>query len=205
MALGPLARDSTYCRTPHRTDDSGAAAASARKPSCNPCSAGGRHHQPSARRRSPSEVCASATRQALGAAAHCPGHGRVCKCHGPCWTMITAVRTSTSGTSTHKPQWTVRWTMSVDGRIGSEFSGQREPAPPPTGRAHHLGGRLVRVWPACTTHTTGQMRDLRNSEVRSATVAARTMARCLERTQANEVCGTPGAAPGPLWSMRMQS
>jgi len=149
MALGPLARDSTYCRTPHRTDDSGAAAASARKPSCNPCSAGGRHHQPSARRRSPSEVCASATRQALGAAAHCPGHGRVCKCHGPCWTMITAVRTSTSGTSTHKPQWTVRWTMSVDGRIGSEFSGQREPAPPPTGRAHHLGGRL---WSGCGLH-----------------------------------------------------
>ena len=39
-------------------------------------------------------------------------------------------------------------------RIGV-FTRQRAAgqAPPPTGRAHHVGGQLVRVRPACTTHT----------------------------------------------------
>ena len=35
----------------------------------------------------------------------------------------------------------------------SQFTREQASQAPPTGRAHHLGGRLVRVWPACTTHT----------------------------------------------------
>ena len=44
--------------------------------------------------------------------------------------------------------------------IGSDHEREHGPGPTPTGSAHHVGGQLVRVWPACTcTHYRTQARQ----------------------------------------------
>ena len=64
---------------------------------------------------------------------------------------------ATSAMKTHHLLALLLLILRMEGRgsIGSEYSRQRaaDQAPPPTGRAHHVGGQRVRVWPACTTHT----------------------------------------------------